>query len=170
MNACGLSITLPEEVGEEGETIVSDRSCKAGSGEGRSGAEGQGELISTVGIGPLGTPLFSPVLLTLGTGAWTQRAQNSLVILRDVQPGAGDSVHSFSLWGINSQTSPCPTPHPDISQGKPQTDRGPTAGGGPAGEGGRCARACQHQTALSQVHQRPLMLLILLHLIQKLRQ
>ena len=87
VNACGLSTTLPEEVGEEGEMRVSDTSCKAGSGGGSSGPEGQGELISTVGTGPPGTPHFpSPVLLTLCPRTWAQRAQNSLVILRDVQP------------------------------------------------------------------------------------
>ena len=100
-----------------------------------------------------GTPLLtSPVLLTLCPLTWAQTAQDPLLILRDAQPQAGDGVHSFSLWDVNFQFGPCPSPHPDTSQVKPQTDRGLAAGGSPAGEGGCRARACQHQTALSQLH------------------
>lgn len=87
VNGCGPSTPLPEEVGEEGEMRVSDRSCKPGSGGGSSGPECQGELISSVGTGPPGTLLFpSPVLHTWCSLTWAQRVQNSLVILRDVQP------------------------------------------------------------------------------------
>ena len=66
---------------------VSDRSCRAGCGGGSSGPGGQGRLISTEGTGHAGTPLLtSPVLLTLCPLTWAQRAQDLLVILRDVQP------------------------------------------------------------------------------------
>jgi len=84
----GLSITLPEELGEEGgeEIRLSDRSCRARCDGDRSGPGGGGGLSALGALGRLTSLLTSPILLTLYPLSWAQRAQDLLVILRDVQP------------------------------------------------------------------------------------